>query len=64
MLEMIKKILYQLYVIILKDLTESALAKKTYPSDIDISLETNLVSKNSSLSSCLAKKTADLEKFF
>ena len=62
MLEMIKKDIIPAVCNYSKDLTESALAKKDLSSDIDISLETNLVSKISSLSSCLAKKTADLEK--
>lgn len=62
MLEMIKKNIIPAVCNYSKDLTESALAKKDLSSDIDISLETNLVSKISSLSSCLAKKTADLEK--
>lgn len=62
MLEMIKKDIIPAVCNYSKDLTESALAKKDLSSDIDISLETNLVSKISSLSSYLAKKTADLEK--
>ena len=62
MLEMIKKDIIPAVCNYSKDLTESALAKKDLSSDIDISLETNLVSRISSLSSCLAKKTADLEK--
>ncbi|MDU1201642.1 MAG: glutamine synthetase III [Clostridiales bacterium] len=62
MLEMIKKDIIPAVCNYSKDLTESALAKKDLSSDIDIYLETNLVSKISSLSSCLAKKTADLEK--
>ena len=62
MLEMIKKDIIPAVCNYSKDLTESALAKKDLSSDIDITLETNLVSKISSLSSCLAKKTADLEK--
>ena len=62
MLEMIKKDIIPAVCNYSKDLTESALAKKDLSSDIDISLETNLVSKISSLSSCLAKKTADLDK--
>ena len=35
---------------------------KNLSSDIDTSLETGLVSKISSLSGCLSKKTSDLEK--
>ena len=62
MLEMVKKDIIPAICNYSKDLTQGALAKKNLSSDIDISLETNLVSKISSLSSCLAKKTADLEK--
>ena len=63
MLEMIKKDIIPAICNYSKDLTESALAKKNLSSNIDISLETDLVTKISSLSSCLAKKTADLEKY-
>ncbi|MBU5334857.1 glutamine synthetase III [Intestinibacter bartlettii] len=62
MLEMIKKDIIPAVCNYSKDLTESALAKKNLSPDIDVSLETGLVSKISSLSSCLSKKTADLEK--
>ncbi|MDY5211513.1 glutamine synthetase III family protein [Intestinibacter sp.] len=62
MLEMIKKDIIPAVCNYSKDLTESALAKKNLSSDIDTSLETGLVSKISSLSGCLSKKTSDLEK--
>lgn len=62
MLEMIKKDIIPAICNYSKDLTESALAKKNLSADIDTSLETDLVTKISSLSACLAKKTADLEK--
>jgi len=61
-LKWLKKILSQLYATNSKDLTEGALAKKNLSSDIDVSLETSLVSKISSLSACLSKKTAELDK--
>ena len=63
MLEMIKKDIIPAVCNYSKDLTESALAKKSLSADIDTSLETSLVTKISSLSACLAKKTADLEKY-
>lgn len=63
MLEMIKKDIIPAVCRYSKDLTESALAKKSLSADIDTSLETDLVTKISSLSACLAKKTADLEKY-
>lgn len=63
MLEMIKKDIIPAVCKYSKDLTESALAKKSLSADIDTSLETDLVTKISSLSACLAKKTADLEKY-
>lgn len=62
MLEMVKKDIIPAVCNYSKDLTESALAKKNLSSDIDTSLETGLVSKISSLSGCLSKKTSDLEK--
>ena len=62
MLEMVKKDIIPAICNYSKDLTQGALAKKNLSSDIDVSLETSLVSKISSLSACLSKKTADLEK--
>ena len=62
MLEMVKKDIIPAICNYSKDLTEGALAKKNLSSDIDVSLETSLVSKISSLSACLSKKTAELDK--
>lgn len=62
MLEMVKKDIIPAICNYSKDLTEGALAKKNLSSDIDVSLETSLISKISSLSACLSKKTAELDK--
>ena len=62
MLEMVKKDIIPAICNYSKDLTEGALAKKNLSSDIDVSLETSLVSKISSLSACLSKKTSKLDK--
>ena len=62
MLEMVKKDIIPAICNYSKDLTQGALAKKNLSSDIDVSLETSLVSKISSLSACLSKKTAELDK--
>ena len=62
MLEMVKKEIIPAICNYSKDLTEGALAKKNLSSDIDVSLETSLISKISSLSACLSKKTAELDK--
>lgn len=62
MLEMVKKDIIPAICNYSKDLTEGALAKKNLSSDIDVSLETSLVSKISSLSACLSKKTSELDK--
>lgn len=62
MLEMVKKDIIPAICNYSKDLTEGALAKKNLSSDIDVSLETSLVSKISSLSACLSKKTTELDK--
>lgn len=62
MLEMVKKDIIPAICNYSKDLTQGALAKKNLSSDIDISLETSLVSKISSLSACLSKKTTELDK--
>lgn len=62
MLEMVKKDIIPAICNYSKDLTEGALAKKSLSSDIDVSLETSLISKISSLSACLSKKTAELDK--
>ena len=62
MLEMVKKDIIPAICNYSKDLTQGALAKKNLSSDIDVSLETSLVSKISSLSACLSKKTSELDK--
>ena len=62
MLEMVKKDIIPAICNYSKDLTEGALAKKNLSSDLDVSLETSLISKISSLSACLSKKTAELDK--
>ena len=62
MLEMVKKDIIPAICNYSKDLTQGALAKKNLSSDIDVSLETSLVSKISSLSACLSKKTTELDK--
>ena len=62
MLEMVKKDIIPAICNYSKDLPQGALAKKNLSSDIDVSLETSLVSKISSLSACLSKKTAELDK--
>ena len=62
MLEMVKKDIIPAICNYSKDLTQGALAKKNLSSDIDVSLETSLVSKISSLSACLSKKTSKLDK--
>lgn len=62
MLEMVKKDIIPAICNYSKDLTQGALAKKNLSSDIDVSLETSLISKISSLSACLSKKTAELDK--
>ncbi|MFR9043018.1 MAG: glutamine synthetase III [Intestinibacter bartlettii] len=62
MLEMVKKDIIPAICNYSKDLTQGALAKKNLSSDIDVSLETSLVSKISSLSACLSKKTGELDK--
>ena len=62
MLEMVKKDIIPAICNYSKDLTQGALAKKNLSSDIDVSLETSLVSKISLLSACLSKKTAELDK--
>ena len=62
LLEMVKKDIIPAICNYSKDLTQGALAKKNLSSDIDVSLETSLVSKISSLSACLSKKTAELDK--
>ena len=62
MLEMVKKDIIPAICNYSKELTEGALAKKNLSSDIDVSLETSLISKISSLSACLSKKTAELDK--
>ena len=62
MLEMVKKDIIPAICNYSKDLTEGALAKKNLSSDINVSLETSLISKISSLSACLSKKTAELDK--
>ena len=62
MLEMVKKDIIPAICNYSKDLTEGALAKKNLSSDIDVSLETSLISKISSLSACLSKKTSKLDK--
>ena len=62
MLEMVKKDIIPAICNYSKDLTQGALAKKNLSSDIDVSLETSLISKIFSLSACLSKKTAELDK--
>ena len=62
MLEMVKKDIIPAICNYSKYLTQGALAKKNLSSDIDVSLETSLVSKISSLSACLSKKTSELDK--
>lgn len=62
MLEMVRKEIIPAVSSYIKDLCDSAIAKKTLASDINCELEKSMVSKLSSLSESLVKKTKKLEE--
>jgi len=62
MLDMVKKDILPAVTAYIKDLCDTATAKKALSPEMDCEVETGMVSKLSSLSACLYKKTRQLEE--